>query len=196
MFEASKLLVCPSGDPNRTSLKFEMAEVLQVEARINEVAYVTPEKAPELLSTFNRTFLDLTRKISLVELERQKAVREANKRKSVVILDEAPRILREKNLTKDSNPAGSADLREAVLNNDDPYLNLLERVDQISAIHELLRGKLKAIEMAYTSVKKILGESAFNYNTHNTSAPDEISGEAGTTDSSLNSLFGKTSTRY
>lgn len=187
----SKVFICPRGTPGLAPLQFEMGEVYKAEGRINEVAFVTSEKAPELLATFNQAFLILTRQITAVDLERQKAVREANKRRSVVILDLAPSILKEKHLVKDSNPAGSADLREAVLDADAEYLGLLDKADQIAAVQELLKGKLKAIEMAYTSVKKILGESAFNYNTHNTSAPNEITGEAGTT-SNIHGAFGKT----
>lgn len=155
------------------SRQLDMGKVYAIEQRIAEVAFVTPHKAPELLARFNEAFLDLTRHIPVVKYEQLQAKREANKRRSIVLLDLVPDLLQAKGLATAKSPAGSEDLRKAILDADDEYQDLLRRGEQLDAIVELLEGKLKAIEMAYTSVKKIIGENAYNMNNPNLKAPGD-----------------------
>jgi len=83
-----------------------------------------------------------------------------------LLLDIAPRVLADRGL------ATSKDLRDAVVDSDVQYQECLERQGTIKAYQELLKGKSKALEMAYTSVKKILGErpmgggGGYNPNVH------------------------------
>ena len=80
------------------------------------------------------------------------AARHVNLRRSLLLLDIAPKTLADKHL------ATSKDLRDAVVDADHEYQELLERQGTIKAFQTLLEGKKKGIEMAYTSVKKILGD--------------------------------------
>ena len=50
-------------------------------------------------------------------------------------------------------------MRDAVLGQDAEYQEALDRVQKTICVIELLRGKMKGFEMAYTSVKKIIGEN-------------------------------------
>ena len=144
-------------------LKLDLTEINKVEARIPEVAFVTPGKAPELLALFNNSVVELIAVITKLELEICRAKREAGKIHSRVVLDEVKDILKAKGLAKDSNPAGSADLREAVLEAHEEYQNSLERVEILEAVSKLIQGKKYSIEMAYSSVKAIFKESGFYY---------------------------------
>lgn len=157
-----KELACPRGTKGLPPLVFDMSSIYDVEARISEVAFVTPHKAPELLARFNEAFLELTRLITATEYEQIQAKKNANRIRSIILLDKAPQILKEKGLATAKSPAGSEDLRNAVLDSDDEYQSALDRADQITAVIKLLQGKLKAFEMAYSSVKKIIGENAYN----------------------------------
>ncbi len=159
----SAIVVVPRGLKGHPPITMDLEEVLRAEGRIVEVALVTPMKAPELLATFNIAFLNCSKFIALLEAEHVLARREADKVRSVVILDRVPRVLAERNLTTAKNPAGSEDLRRAVLDGDAEYGEAMNRVDEISRWLDLMKGKQKGIEMAYTSVKKILGENAFNF---------------------------------
>lgn len=145
----------------------DMTAIQTAESRISEVAFVTPHKAPELLAVFNEVFLELTRYITKVEYEKGIAERTANKIKAVILLDRVPAILKERGLST------SADLRNAVLDLDDDYNMALDKCDQLEAMSRLLKGKLDAIEMAYNSVKKIVGENAYNMNNRNLKHGDE-----------------------
>lgn len=134
-----------------------MDEVYRAEGRIKEVAYVNAHKAPELLAAFNIAYLDINDHLTKLELALNEAQKVANKRRSIVILDEVPKILALKGLASTRSPGGSEDQRNAILDQDELYLTALERVQIVKAMQSLLEGKQKAIEMAFTSVKKILG---------------------------------------
>lgn len=146
------LFLVPRGNPGLTPLQLNMQTIIDAEHRVGEVAIMTPEKAPEMLATFNRAYLDLTRMLSYLELEANSAARHVNLRRSLLLLDIAPKTLADKHL------ATSKDLRDAVVDADHEYQELLERQGTIKAFQTLLEGKKKGIEMAYTSVKKILGD--------------------------------------
>lgn len=166
MLETRREIVVPRGN-GTGGIVLDMTNVYIAEGRIQEVAFVTPHKAPELLSTFNVTFLELTRHITKLDYERNVAKRVANKMRAIILLDRVPAILKERGLATAKSPAGSEDLRQAILDIDEPYQTACDRVDQITAIMKLLQGKLTSIEMAYTSVKKIIGENAYNMNNPN-----------------------------
>jgi hypothetical protein len=159
LLQTDTAIICPR--VGSQPLCIDLSKVYSIEARIEEVAFVTPTKAPELLARFNEGYLFLHKQICLLEYELVQATREANKIRSIVLLDRVPVILEQKGLGG-KNRAGSEDLRNAILDGDEEYQSARETVEQVSCIIELLKGKLKAFEMAYTSVKKLLGEGAFN----------------------------------
>lgn len=147
-----------------TPVELNLSKVYATEQRIPEIAFITPHKAPELLARFNEAFLDLVKYIPMVKYELVQAKREANKRRSIVLLDLVPEILKAKGLTNAKSPAGSEDLRRAILETDEEYERLCRQGEKIEAIIELLEGKLKALEWAYTATKKIVGENAYSPN--------------------------------
>jgi len=149
-------LTVPSGTPGKASLVVDLGAIMISESRQEEIAQVTPIKAPELLAEFNRSWRELHRIVTALTAEKVQAEKTANKRKGVLLLEEIPRILAEKKLST------SVDLREAVINTDETYLALTDIVDQISAVIEHLKGKMKSFENAFTSVKKIMGEDTYN----------------------------------
>jgi hypothetical protein len=156
-------LTIPRGHKNLPPMVLDLSRVFVAESRIIEIQAVTLTKAPELLAAFTDAYRELSEMIVHVELEHNNACRSADTIKSIIILDKAPEILAKKNLTTKASPGGSADLRQAVLDGDPEYRDALEKMDLIKAVIQLLKDKRNAIEMAFTSVKKILGEQAFNY---------------------------------
>lgn len=152
-------IVCPRGQAGLEPILIDIKAISGIENRIHEVAVITPHKAPELLAAFNIGYLMLHQNITTLERERLLGERRANRIKAVILLDKVPNILKEKGLTNARSPGGSEDLRNAILAADDEYQEAVDVVEQITCVMELLKGKMKSIEMAYTSVKKILGES-------------------------------------
>lgn len=171
-----EIVYCPSGDSKGSAIEIHMGYWASLEARIQEIATVTPQKAPELLATFNRAALDLDRLGNQLELEYQMSVRAADKVRAEILLDRVPKILAEKGLSTPKNPMGSEDLRQAVLSADTQYQEALERSDLLKAMVKMIRGKYEAFERAFRSVRTLVGEQNFNYMLPNRN----LSGDSGT----------------
>jgi hypothetical protein len=161
------IVVLPAGKPNGSSIRIDMGYWASLETRIEEVATVTPTKAPELLATFNRSALELDRLANELELDTQNALRAAERIKSIIILDKVPAILKEKGLVTERNPMGSVDLREAILGQDPEYITALEKASILKAMTRIIRGKYDAFERAFRAVKTLVGEQNFNYGQRN-----------------------------
>jgi hypothetical protein len=149
-------LVVPLGDGS-ADLRISLGDIMTAEIRQDEVACVTPGKAPELLSTYNRAWRDTHQWMSRLEAEKNKAEKAQRNRRGVLILEVIPEKL------KLLDMKSSADIREAVIDTDVEYGALTDRVDQIKAAIMFLKGKLESFENAFTSVKKIMGESTYNF---------------------------------
>lgn len=170
---ADECIVCPRGSGEGSPIVIDLKAILIAESRVIEVQAVTPTKAGELLATFNVSWRDLHQNIVFLEKEKNDAERSLNRTRSTIVLDKVPDILKAKGLTNNEHH------REAVVTLDPDYQSAEERMQIITAISELLKGKLKSFEMAYNSVKKLLGESAFNYLNRN---DHRTSGDTGTRD--------------
>jgi hypothetical protein len=140
------------------SVAIPIRSVYEAESRIPEVATANAHKAPELLATFNIAYLDVKDVLLKLECLQIEASKDVNRRKAIVILDEVPKILAAKGLSSARSPGGSEDQRNAILDTDAEYLAANDRLSLIKAMIKLMEGKLKGVEMAYTSVKKILGQ--------------------------------------
>ncbi len=138
---------------------FDLTNVQFAESRIHEVAFVTPQKAGELLATFNQAHLELVTVIAKVELEIRRAERQAGEIRSVLVLDKMKDILKAKGLAKDNAPAGTEGLRQAVLDADSEYQDAVDKTEELKVLGEFLRQKSKSIEMAYHSVKKLIADT-------------------------------------
>lgn len=167
-------LILPRGTLGAGELVLQMANLAHIESRKRESAYVNKETAPELMKVFNEGYCEAQRMMVQVSYEYTMALKEANKRRSIVILDKAPTILKEKGLVNARSPGGSEDLRRAVLESDDEYLALQDTVSLLEAAYELLKGKAKGFEQSYLAVKKIYDVSYTGLgNGHNLHNPVE-----------------------
>lgn len=141
---------------NGTQLTLNMAKILKAEARGDEIACVTPDKASELLATFNKAYLDASQFFATLKLEYNKAEDEVNKARAVVLLDKMPELLIQKKV------ATSVDVRQAFVDQDPDYRAAKERMDMIGAMVEYMKGKMKYLENCFTSVKKIMDTSNYS----------------------------------
>jgi hypothetical protein len=150
-----QILVVPRGTPDLAPLKFDLTEINHAEKRKAELSYVNKETAPDLMQIFNRAYCEVLRMMAQISFEFGQATKYANKRRSIVILDVAPEMLTRKGLASKKSPAGSEDLRRAVLEQDEEYLQLTDKTQSLKAFHEYLKSKAKGFEMAYYTAKKI-----------------------------------------
>lgn len=164
------MLTVPRVDPpagEAPVVQFDLTQISRAEGRIEEIAGITPGKAPELLATFNSAYAKSARVMAGVQMERVRAQRALERLKSDITLNRVPALLEEKKLKT------SVDLREAVIALDPEYQRLQEQCDHLDAIYELMKGKTRALDMAMSSVKRLLGENAFNWKRPGTSAGNE-----------------------
>lgn len=147
-------LICPAGKPGAEPLVIDLEKILRAEQREEEVAMVTPMKAPELLREFNIAWRDLHKVVVSLASEQLIAERHLANREAVLTLEVVPGKLKELGIA--SNEAN----RKAVVTLDPEHQRLQETVDEIDGLVRYLKGKLTSFENAFSSVKKILGEDA------------------------------------
>lgn len=147
-------LEIPSSDLNRT-LQLNMHEIYAAEGRVDEIAIVNTHKAPELMTCFIKAYNWTVEHVTNITAEAVKAENAANFRKAEIILEEVPRVLREKGITGKSNE----DYRNAVIAMDKKYIELRDRAEHIEMYKQLFKGKLQSMENAYMAVRKIFGSS-------------------------------------
>lgn len=153
--EEDLALVCLR-EQGEAPIEIDLREILRVEARQIDVQYVTPGKAPELLTTFNIAWRDLHQAISMLELEKLRAQKSLDKRRATILLDVVPGVLKEKGV------ASTVDNRQAVIDLDPEYVECKERVDSIQCAIDFLAGKLKSFERAHQSVSRIMNHDTYN----------------------------------
>lgn len=152
-------LTLPGATKDAPEQTFSLGEILIAEGRQREVAFVTQFKAPELLYTFNHAWLETDKVQKKLAADIVKAEAAVGKRKARILLYEAEAFLKERGV------ASTKESREAVIVLDPEYEALQDVVDQLFAAQEWLKGKMKSFENSYSSVKKIMGEDAYDMST-------------------------------
>lgn len=151
-------LIVPKADGS--SLSFDLNPIIELEKRKKELSYVNKETAPELMYVFNEGFAEVSKMSIRVYQEYEKMYQKSRERRARVILDVAPEELKKRNLLSSRSPAGSEDLRDAVLDLDAEYNELLEKTSALKAAYQFLKIKAKSMEMAYQAIKKIIDPNA------------------------------------
>lgn len=181
---SSNILSVPNPRKEVTPLLYDLTEVLVAEGRVHEISFVTPSKAPELMSVFTRACFTLARYASDLSLQRSLAERRIADRQAVMIIDVIPEKIKEKKLT--SNDA----TRQAFLDLDPEYSEAVVAEAHVSAALMLVQGKLKAMESALNAVKKILGDTQSVYHRSNPNMSTGGFDKPATPDTTVNAPHG------
>jgi hypothetical protein len=149
-------LTLPGATEDKPDQTLDLGSILIAEGRQQEISFVTPIKSAELLYTFNKAWLDTDKLVKGLAADLVKAEKAVATRRSRILLYEVEPFLKQQGVpsTKES--------REAFIILDERYGVLQERVDQLYAAQEWLKGKMTAFTNSYTSVKKIMGEDTYN----------------------------------
>ncbi len=145
-------ITIPSADPER-DMELNMSEICFAEGRLDEIAIVNTHKAPELMACFIKAYTWCTEHITNITAEAIKAETAAEFRKAEIILEEVPRVLKEKGITGKSNE----DYRNAVIAMDKNHIQLRDRFNRIEMYREMFKGKRESLDRAYMAVRKIYG---------------------------------------
>lgn len=162
MEERKHIITVPRGLKELRPVEIDLDQILRAEARIRDIASVTKEKSQELMAVFNVGYVECGRHVAVLSGEEVLAKRHADRVRSVVILERVPKVLAERGLASAKNPAGSEDLRKAVLDGDMEYGEAVARVDEISRYVEFMKSKQKGLEMAYHAIRKLFGDHSFS----------------------------------
>lgn len=142
---------------------YDLTEVNKALARLPEISHVTQTTAPELLMSFNRAYLEAEQISAGVELNLSMASRDLDKVHSIVLLDKVPEYLKSKGMSTAKSPMGSEDIRKAIIDADPEYQRACDALDQLKAVSKLIKSKAKGLEMAYSTVKRLVSEGSYNW---------------------------------
>ncbi len=153
MFDLSQTtyLVPCIREPNR-SIGIDISEISKAESRLDEVAIVNIQTAPDLLTTFNRNWLDLNRITSLLVRERDGAANLVKRKKAEALLECNDEAIKARGHSK-----ASADLRDALAELNPEVAAAKERLEEVTVLLLYLKGKQDAFQRGYESVKKLVG---------------------------------------
>jgi hypothetical protein len=155
--QTKKTLTIPTADGEFVEYDTELSN--NALGRIQEVAFTNSSKAPELLATFNNAYLETARIVAMVQYEYNRAVRARENARAVFMVDKLPSVVASKGLATSKSPMGTEDIRSSLLRMDDDFLGAEVVVDELKAVTALFEANAKALEMAYTSVKKIISDT-------------------------------------
>jgi len=140
----------PTGDGKGT-IAINLESILIAEQRLRDVAIVNHQTAPELLASFNEAWLRLNKSVSHLTYEKNKA---ENFHKTSIA--DAKLNCTDDHLKKLGHSKASADLREAFVQKDPTVQTAKERLDEITYVLDVLKGKMQAFYNAYGSVKRLV----------------------------------------
>lgn len=157
-------------------MEFTMDRIYLAERRVDEIAIANEHKAPELMAFFNRAYIDATDYSNALAAEIVRAQKMAERRKSTVILDEVPKVLKARGLVAEgsSKVSGTVLQQEAVLTQDVEYQAAVDLVDGLEHYKDLMDRKMKVLEMGYLGVRKVIGGDRMQWLPRNTSAGAEV----------------------
>lgn len=137
-------------------VSIDLTQVQHARRRISEIAALTVGKAPELLAFLSDAAGILAQETARCAAEQALAKRLLARRRSLVLLDMCADILQKKGLTRPGSPAGSEDMREAVITSDPDYQKLEDQLGAIEAMRSYLEAEFRTVETAVHTIRILL----------------------------------------
>lgn len=135
-------------------LRFNMKNIFDAESRVHEIAFVNPQKAPELMATFSVAIRDLSEHLAYLHYHSAVASKSKRQRRAVVVTEVIPAKLADKKLSNnDTN-------REAVIELDPEYSATCDVEIEVEAAFVFIREKLHSMESHLNAIKKSLDASS------------------------------------
>jgi hypothetical protein len=140
----------PSRDGSN-SIIIELEEIAKAEMRLADVATVNQQTAPELLATFNESWLKLNKTVTILTAEKNGAENDNKVARAEAKMNCTDDFIKQKGHSK-----ASADLREAFVELDETVRKTKSRIDEISFVLDILKGKQQAFYNGWSSVKRLV----------------------------------------
>ena len=145
------LLRVPRGslEPGLPPLELDMVLVYAAEQRLPETEHANVYSANALASVFNNASCKAGNHSKKVMYELSKARTLLKRREADLLIDEWPNFVAEKKIND------SAQLREAFLERDKTYAELIDRIDLLTAMEAFLKEKKEVFVRAYQQMKQL-----------------------------------------
>lgn len=148
-FAEKTTLTIPATE-HRPAVPIDFSKVREGESRLIEAKAVNPATYTELEFTFNESYREAKKNLSVVGYEITQAEKMVRQIKSIHLIDNYPAFLKEKGL-KDN-----ASNREAFLERQQDYVEAVDRVSMLKSVEALLEGKVKVFENVCRYMKKTM----------------------------------------
>jgi hypothetical protein len=135
-------------------LKFDMRSTFAAESRVEEIAFVTPSKAPELMATMSAALRDLSSHLAHLHFHAGIAAKKVRERRAVVVTEIIPTKLAEKKLSNNDST------REAIIELDPEYSAVSEVELEVEAAQIFVREKFRSVESHLNAIKKSMDATA------------------------------------
>jgi hypothetical protein len=145
------IFTVPGGALEELPIQINVTAIVEKEQRLDDVARVNSHTAPELLTTFNRCWLDLDKLCVALADAKNKAKQAIDQIECQLILECTDEALKLAGHTK-----ASADLRKAWVGANSKLNQAKSRLIEISTVLDYMRGKQQAFKNGYESVKKLI----------------------------------------
>lgn len=154
LYLSTDVLVIPTVDGRGATV--DMKKIHKASARIGELAYMTRAKSGEFLATFIRAVREARDARAMVKGQFGAWKKKLRRIKGEVVLDRGPDKLREKGLASARSPAGSEDLRNALVDTDEEYGDAQDKLLQVEAALDHLENAVEELSMAYFATQSLI----------------------------------------
>ena len=142
-------LILPRGRKGQPPFTLDMTYILMAEKRIPEMQRSNPMTFPDLATVYNIGICNLTRLISIVQVECKESRRELDEARAIFRLDLAEEILAKKKIKS------SVDARDDASKLDPTVKECQSKYDFLSTIDEYLQNKRSDLERVYYGAKNL-----------------------------------------
>ena len=151
-------LSIPNPDGNSLRINYRMDRIYDAETLYEMIARVSPVNAPQMLQSFTVALKDLGDHLGDLTWRESIAKRKVRERRAILLIEMVPVRLVEKKLSNNDSH------REALVDSDPLYNELMSVQDEIEASFILVREKYRTCENAINNVKKLLDNLQYGQN--------------------------------
>jgi hypothetical protein len=128
------------------TFEVDLTPIHLAESRRDELVAASGRSLLELANAFDDGYDAACKLHSRVIYEEEMATIASRKRRSVLLRDEFPRIIKDRGLGSSRSPVGAEDIRENLYYEDDEFTHLEQYRAALEAIKELLFGKMLSMQ--------------------------------------------------
>lgn len=144
------------------TFEVDLTLIHRVESRRQELVTAQGRSLIELANDFDDAYDAAAKLHSRVIYEEEMATIASRKRRAVLLRDELPGRIKERGLATTRSPLGAEDIRETMQYEDDEFVKLEQYRAALTAIKELLFGKMMSMNRLCKRAEQLMGQRSAN----------------------------------